>query len=199
MNVKYKMYLWPGMKSFFECSRKTFPGDRPPGSRVFLMVILCISLGVPGAVRQVQGAEDGKAPGISAQVVKIIDGDSVEVYRRGARTTVRLYGIDTPEWKQPSSNLAKEYLQKKIGGRRVAIVPFYRDTYGRTIAIVRHESTNLNEVLVEKGLAWVHVYYCTKPMCAQWKKLERDARISRRGLWRQANPVPPWVWKRRHQ
>ncbi|MFN2354801.1 MAG: thermonuclease family protein [Desulfopila sp.] len=193
--MKYKMYLCSGLKSFFVRTRQIFPGARPSGPTVVLRLILCSVLFVPGAVVEVQGAGDG----ISVQVAKIIDGDSVEVSRRGATSTVRLYGIDTPEWKQPYSNLAKEYLQKEIAGKRVAIVPFYRDSYGRTIAIVKHEGRNLNEVLVEKGLAWVHVYYCKKTICAQWKKLERDARISEKGLWRQANPVPPWVWKREHQ
>jgi endonuclease YncB( thermonuclease family) len=188
------MYLWSSIKSFFEQSLTCFSVERPLWLPIFSMVVLCILL--VGVVSPVEGLGSGKSHGFNAKVLWVIDGDSVEVSRHGAKSTIRLYGIDTPEWKQPYSNLAKEYLQKEIAGERVEIVPFYRDTYGRTIAIVKHKSKNLNEVLVEKGFAWVHVYYCKKPICAQWKKLERDARISRRGLWRQANPVPPWVWKR---
>lgn len=197
MNVKNKMYLWASMWSFFEQSMIFFFVARP--SRLLPCAMLILSILLVGVVSPGESYGNGKTHGFNAKVLWVIDGDSVEVSRHGVKSTIRLYGIDTPEWRQPYSNLAKEYLHKEIAGERVEIVPFYRDTYGRTIAIIKLKSKNFNEVLVEKGLAWVHVYYCKKPICAKWKKLEEQARGARKGLWRQENPVPPWVWKREHR
>ena len=72
-----------------------------------------------------------------------------------------------------------------------------RDDYGRMVAMVTTEDGELvNELLVKNGYAWVHIYYCKEAVCERWKALEREARANRLGLWQDAEPVAPWVWKR---
>jgi endonuclease YncB( thermonuclease family) len=51
-------------------------------------------------------------------VTKVIDGDSLEVRYNGTLKTIRLYGIDSPEWKQPFSRKARSYLKKLLLGMR---------------------------------------------------------------------------------
>lgn len=33
----------------------------------------------------------------------------------------------------------------------------------------------------------------------RWKKLEQDAHTTRRGLWSQKNPTPPWKWRQKRK
>ena len=73
-------------------------------------------------------------------------------------------------------------LRKTLINQVVDIQHLYADRYSRSIAIVSFQGRNINQMLVENGLAWVHVYYCHKEICQYWKDLERQARLKRLGL-----------------
>ena len=130
-------------------------------------------------------------------VVKIIDGDSLIVMHRGERETIRLYGIDSPEWNQPFAQLAKNYLENTVLNKKVVVERLYSDSYGRSIALLSLRNVNLNEELVANGFVWVHKYYCKMKICSKWWSLEKQARNSKRGLWQEKDPIPPWIWKHR--
>ena len=140
-------------------------------------------------------ADDSKAYD-KAIVIKVIDGDSLEVSQNGTVNSIRLYGIDAPEWKQPYSRKARAYLQKLLSGKEILFEELYTDRFGRSVALVHYQGSCINQLLIEKGLAWVHIYFCHKDICEYWKKLERIAKKENRGLWKEKNPVPPWIWKR---
>ncbi|MDD3815509.1 MAG: thermonuclease family protein [Desulfocapsaceae bacterium] len=135
----------------------------------------------------------------SASVVKIIDGDTIEVEHLGKKLRVRLWGIDTPEWQQRFSHKAREFTRQHVQGRQVELQSKTWDKYGRLVAMVEVEGRSLNEELLTEGLAWVHIYYCKEPICRKWRQLETDARVARRGLWQDNKPVPPWKWKQDHK
>jgi micrococcal nuclease len=65
--------------------------------------------------------------------------------------------------------------------------------YGRTIGMVTIDGVNVNEKLLEAGLAWHYKKYDKNP---EWAKLEEQARIDKKGLWIQPNPIPPWEWRK---
>ncbi len=70
-----------------------------------------------------------------------------------------------------------------------------RDRYGRLLGWVELPGgSTLNETLVAEGLAWHYRRYA--PREARLARLEEEARAARRGLWQEANPVPPWQWRR---
>jgi len=46
--------------------------------------------------------------------------------------------------------------------------------------------------MVRAGLAWAYARYLRDPRIAA---LEREARVARRGLWRDPNPTPPWSYR----
>lgn len=134
------------------------------------------------------------------RVVKVLDGDSLRVTRENTIDEVRLYGIDTPEYKQPWSNKAKQFSKAFVAGKRVTVVAKDRDHYGRVVALVRVDGELLNGALVEEGLAWVYTRYCKeKELCNNLKLLQKRAQGSGRGLWRDKNAVPPWQWKRNNR
>ncbi|CAG37376.1 related to nuclease [Desulfotalea psychrophila LSv54] len=132
----------------------------------------------------------------SGTVLKIIDGDSLIVRdSSGARIEMRLYGIDSPEWNQKDAFLAKKYLSQSILRKRVSYTVYDYDRYGRAVVLVKRNGRIINEVLVQKGYSWFYPRYCRKKICASWKKLEKEARRKRWGLWKEKNPVSPWRWK----
>ncbi len=69
-----------------------------------------------------------------------------------------------------------------------------RDRYGRTVGVVLlPDGRSLNHELVRAGLAWWYRRYA--PDDETLAQLERDARGAERGLWADAEPVPPWEWR----
>ncbi|MBA3005229.1 MAG: thermonuclease family protein [Proteobacteria bacterium] len=135
----------------------------------------------------------------SVSVIKIIDGDTIEVKHLGKKLRVRLWGIDTPEWQQRFSHKAREFTRQHVQGRQVELQSKTWDKYGRLVALVEVGGRSLNEDLIMEGLAWVHIYYCKEPICREWRQLEKEARSARRGLWQDNKPVPPWKWKQSYR
>ncbi len=134
----------------------------------------------------------------TAMVEKIIDGDTIRVKYKSESIKVRLWGIDTPEYHQPFSKVAKKFTSSLVAGKQVSLQIMDWDDYGRMVAIVTlSDKRSVNEELLKKGLAWVHIYYCKKPICDKWYGYEKKAQTERIGLWYDKSPVPPWVWKRR--
>lgn len=81
---------------------------------------------------------------IPAQVVSVIDGDTIEVKIDGKTEKVRLIGVDTPETKHPSKPVqsygleASKYTTSQLNGKKVFLEKDVeeRDKYGRLLAYV---------------------------------------------------------------
>ncbi len=142
----------------------------------------------------------GDAAAWEGVVVKVLDGDSIEVKRNGKVHTIRLYGIDTPEYKQAYSNKAKQFTKRLVNRQKVKVVEKDIDRYGRIVALVESRGKLVNRELVREGLAWYYSRYClAQPLCSELKGLERKARNEGRGLWRDRNPISPVDWKRQQK
>ena len=129
-------------------------------------------------------------------VKKVTDGDSLVAVVDGSDVEIRLYGIDAPEYGQSYGNSAKNYATGLVRGKDVRILPFYKDSYGRIVALVEVDNFVLNEEMVKNGYAWVYQKYCSQGFCEDWEALEKSAREHHRGLWHSAQPLAPWVYKR---
>lgn len=131
-------------------------------------------------------------------VTRVLDGDSLRI-RQGSRVaTIRLYGIDCPEYGQVGWQEAKNLTSTLARGQNVLVTPMDTDRYGRTVALVKIRGRILNAELVQTGMAWVYPQYCrVQPLCRELETLELMARQQRLGLWREQHPMPPWVWKQR--
>ena len=130
----------------------------------------------------------------SGRVVKVIDGDSLEIVGDGIRYEVRLGQIDAPEWNQPWGKQAKVALENKIGGSRVRVQVSDIDRYDRMVANVFLDDRHINEELVAEGYAWVYRRYLhDRSLLTD----EREAQRLKLGLWGDAaEPIPPWKWRR---
>jgi endonuclease YncB( thermonuclease family) len=138
------------------------------------------------------------------RVEYVIDGDTVVVAKGWGRIKIRLDSIDCPENGQPWGDTAKYGLVKLIGGRKVKLEEHGQDHHGRTLATLYVQRgagpdwINVNERMVTLGHAWVMRRFYThlpKSRQDQLNRLERWARSKRVGLWRTANPTPPWKWR----
>lgn len=133
-------------------------------------------------------------------VVKVLDGDSLLINKDSKIYEIRLYGIDTPEYKQPYSNKAKQFTKRLAYRQTVDVTKKDTDRYGRVVALVSSNGKLVNRELVRSGLAWYYPKYCrTQPLCGELETLENKARQERRGLWRDQSPVSPWDWKRQQK
>ncbi|WP_082464483.1 thermonuclease family protein [Dethiosulfatarculus sandiegensis] len=126
-------------------------------------------------------------------IIRALDGDSLIVKIGDSHKEIRLFGIDCPEWKQPYADQAKACSQS-FAGQRVKVKSVGKDSHGRLLAtIILRNGQSLNRTLVAKGLAWHYRRYCRDPVLAD---LEVKARKAGLGLWQDADPMPPWVWRR---
>ena len=129
-----------------------------------------------------------------AKVIRILDGDTIEVLKDGSPLRVRLHGIDCPERNQDFGSVARQFTGDKTFGRVVEIVPMDTDKYGRSVAKVYVEGQYLNLMLVAEGLAWWFKKYA--PNDDDLAKAEQQARSLKKGLWSKPNPIPPWNFRR---
>lgn len=132
----------------------------------------------------------------SGEVVWVADGDTITVQRGTERIKVRLYGIDTPEKSQWYGQNAKTFTSAQVMGKTVEVEEIDIDRYGRVVGIVAVGDLILNRHLVEYGYAWVYHRYCKRPFCSEWSKVEAKAKSEKRGLWKTANAIPPWEYRR---
>lgn len=136
-----------------------------------------------------------------ARAKYVSDGDSLNVVKPdGGLETIRLYGVDAPEIKQPFGYQAKRRLAKLVGRKHLEIEPVDTDRYGRTVALVRfRDGTLVNEAIVAEGLAWVYDEYCHQELCQRLREAQDAARSERRGLWSENEPQRPSEWRREHK
>ena len=134
-------------------------------------------------------------------VIVVIDGDTVlfkpDHYHPSGRAflKIRLADIDAPEHDQPYGDTATRALTAQVLNQRVEVETVATDVYGRTIARIRMDGDEVGADLVRRGLAWS---VTRSPNASALKAAQRQARLARRGLWQDAAPVPPWVWRRTH-
>ena len=137
-------------------------------------------------------------------VRSVIDGDTVVVQSGWNPETLRLDGIDCPEYDQPWGDTARHGLIKLIGGRTVHFERHGVDAYERTLATLyvweRKESVwlNVNLRMVMLGHAWVSQPLLQHLPATRRKEMlavSRWARRKRVGLWKHSSPVPPWQWR----
>lgn len=135
-------------------------------------------------------------------VLDVHDGDTMTVAPMGdvrVPIKIRLYGIDAPELEQKGGPQSRDHLLSLVRpGENVEVIRMSTDKYGRMVALVA-KGRVLNADMLEAGQAWAYPAFCNALFCNGWKKLERDAKEARRGLWSRKNPTPPWKWRQKQK
>lgn len=131
---------------------------------------------------------------LAGKVVKVTDGDTLTVLVDKTEHKIRLAGIDAPEAKQPFGSRAKQALSDRVFGKTVQVEVTDKDRYGRLVGVVTIDGRNVNVELVSDGMAWWYRKYA--PGDKSLKDAEMQAKYAKRGLWADADPVPPWEWRK---
>lgn len=136
---------------------------------------------------------------IRGKVVAVADGDTITVLD-DTRTQhkIRLAGVDAPEKKQPFGQRSKESLGDLVFSKTVTVETNKRDKYRREVGKVLVDGVDANLVQVQRGFAWHYKAYESEQPAIDRKAYsdaEDAAKAARRGLWADAEPVPPWEFR----
>jgi micrococcal nuclease len=144
-------------------------------------------------------------------VVKVVDGDTLDIDipdGNYSNTRIRLWGVDTPETKNPRTGQmyfgpeAADFAKREAMGKRATIHlerdRKTRDKYRRLLAYVQlPDGRFLNEALLSGGYAYADLRF-KHSLYNKYKQLESLARKQKKGLWEKVMPeqMPQWRQKR---
>ena len=140
-------------------------------------------------------AVDRQLPG---RVLWVVDGDSLVLDVRGSQYRIELSGIDAPELNQPWGQLAADRLKRALTGGFVVVDSADTAPDGRVHGRLTYKNRDIGLDLLHEGLAWCTIGPVTEtPYDTNhpYRDAESAARQTRRGLWSDEHPVPPWEWR----
>jgi micrococcal nuclease len=177
------------------------------------------SITKPAIAAQQDSGDISKYHGRQFAVAKVVDGDTLDIDIPDAsasggqaysHTRIRLWGIDTPETKDPRTGPmyfgkeASDFATKLALGKQVTIYlekeKNSRDKYHRLLAYIQlPDGTFLNEILLSEGYAYADLRF-KHGLYNKYKQLESVARSQKKGLWANVTPeqMPKWKQKREH-
>jgi endonuclease YncB( thermonuclease family) len=131
---------------------------------------------------------------LSGRVKSVIDGNTLEVEVSGNEVfTILLEGIDSPELGQEYGDHAKALLEKLTLQKKVTITFTGKDRKGNQLAtVLLHGKVDVRLELLKEGLAWT----AERNPLPDLESVKESARQNTKGLWKQENPTPPWVYRR---
>lgn len=127
----------------------------------------------------------------SATVLRVIDGDTLDVDLEGEAVRVRLLNIDTPETKHPQEAVqclgpeAAKFLEDLLPVGASVELKYdveRKDNYGRTLAGVYHNDALVNAQIAAQGLGLSVIYEPNDRFYDEVKAAENQARNESSGL-----------------
>ncbi len=131
---------------------------------------------------------------LSGKVTSVIDGNTIEMKTDDNELyKIMLYGIDSPELDQEFGEKAKKFLEKMILDKKVNVTIQGKDRWGNRLGIILIEGTiDPRYELLEAGLAWTS----ERDPIQELEAIKDKARDKGKGLWKEQDPTPPWVFRR---
>ena len=155
-------------------------------------------------------AYGAQAATLEGRVVGVTDGDTITVLDANKRQhKIRFNGIDAPEKRQPFGTRSTQNLARYVARKDVHLDCPKVDRYGRKVCKVWVQpldcprcgkTLDVGLAQITDGMAWWFRRYADEQTAedrGRYESAEDEARLRKRGLWRDANPVPPWDWRRR--
>jgi micrococcal nuclease len=156
---------------------------------IAIVVMLADSSGVEPEPETPRSPNAGS--GTRAEVLRVIDGDTIEVNLAGEVEDVRYIGVDTPETVKPGAPVecygpqASAFNKKLVEGRDV-VLRFdaeRRDIYGRLLAYVYVGKRFVNGALVRGGYAQTLEIEPNTSQADLLERLQLAASRAGLGLW----------------
>ncbi len=143
--------------------------------------------------QQIATKEKQPANKIAYKVVKVIDGDTIDVSVDGKTSRVRLIGIDTPESKDPRKTVecfaveASNKLTEIVLNKDVTLLADSsqgdKDKYKRLLRYIQLDGTIVNQTMISEGFAYEYTYKTPYQFQKQFKASQEKAKTSSLGLW----------------
>ncbi len=166
--------------------------DQKLGSKLSPSPTLQVNAHEAGAsAKNIQGLQGEKA-----LVIKVVDGDTIEVQIGNDSFKVRLVGIDTPETVDPRRPVgcfgkqASNETKSLLSGKEVILQKDISDTdkFKRLLRYVYLPLENgkllfVNDYLVREGFAKVYTYPPDVKFNQQFLEAQKSARENKKGLW----------------
>lgn len=178
--------------------RRSLPGGAFGGrwlGAAVLIGLVVVALLNDGGERDGTGADPatGVAAGerVQAEVLRVVDGDTIEVALGGRTEDLRLIGVDTPETVKPGAPVdcfgpeASEFSKRLLSGEQVELRfdRELRDRYDRLLAYVYLDDTFVNAELIRGGYARTLEIAPNTSEAEQLGRLEQAAGEAGAGLW----------------
>jgi len=149
------------------------------------LILLLMFLALFTATEEQATLPPTPTPGVGeeARVLRVIDGDTIEVALNRRNRRVRYIGINTPERDEACSNAATAANRRLVGGRSVTLVRGAEETdrYGRLLRYIYADGVFVNEALVREGFAENSVWEPNTRFADRFRALEAEAQSAGRG------------------
>lgn len=140
---------------------------------------------------------------LTGKVVRVSDGDTINLLIDQKQERIRLASIDAPETAhgssqpgQPFGEASRKNLANYLAGKTLTVVCFEKDRYDRHICDVPIDGTTANRLQVEQGMAWANQQANGKYLRDRALiDLQKSAQQKKLGLWAEPGAVAPWEWR----
>lgn len=156
---------------------------------VYLLFLLISALIVKYAPSEVKNEVQSQG---QYKVIKVDDGDTIDVEMNGNIETVRFIGVDTPETKDPrkrvqcfgqkASQFTKDILVNSTVRLETDPQSTNRDRYDRLLRYVYKGDLLVNAEIIKTGYGFANTGFPFEKM-EEFKKLEDQAKKDNQGLW----------------
>jgi endonuclease YncB( thermonuclease family) len=150
-----------------------------------------------------------QAATIDGKVINVADGDSIAILDADHKQhRIRINGIDAPERGQAFGDRSRQSMAGMVAGKDVTADCHKTDRYGRQVCKVWVQPSDcprcgktldVGHAQIVAGMAWWYREYAKEQSPedrGRYESEENEARLRRRGLWQDSDPVPPWDWRR---
>ncbi|MEP7292445.1 MAG: thermonuclease family protein [Chloroflexota bacterium] len=151
--------------------------------RQLVSVLLLTAILLAAACTRDPAAPPSGIEGETAQVTRIIDGDTIDVRINEVGYRVRYIGMNTPERDEACYEEATDANAALVSGQTVTLVKDVSETdqFGRLLRYVYVANTFVNQALVRDGWAENAEYPPDSAHASEFRNLEREAAAANRG------------------
>lgn len=148
-----------------------------------IMLILVLSACQVTTGTNNQGDTSNTSGNETGRVVRVIDGDTIDVNINGQIYRIRYVGVNTPEHDEPCFDEATEANRRMVEGQTVRLVRDVSNTdiYDRLLRYVYVGDTFVNWELVAQGYAEAVLYRPDKRYYEDFLRLESQASLANLG------------------
>ncbi len=136
----------------------------------------------------------------NAKVVAFASGTAFSVLDADEKLRrIKLTGVDAPERRQRFAPEARKLAAQWLGPKPIEIVVDATGEHNRLHGRVTTDGRDVGLALIEAGLAWCDPndeHHLPAPVRDTYRQACAKAKSQRQGLWQDANPSPPWEYRK---